>query len=78
VLAFLDLFDNREKAVVFWLALIVLFAIALRDVRRLLPALVRTAIAPQLALPFVVMAAYMTASFCSSRTSVYGGSQSST
>jgi hypothetical protein len=60
VLAFLDLFDNREKAVVFWLALIVLFAIALRDVRRLLPALVRTAIAPQLALPFVVMAAYMT------------------
>jgi hypothetical protein len=59
VLAFLDLFDNREKAVFLWLLLIVVLALALRDVRRLLPSLARTAMAPQLAIPFMTMAAYM-------------------
>jgi hypothetical protein len=53
------IFDNRELAILLWLAVVVAWAVIRRDVRASLGSLVRTARAPKLAVPLLLMSGYI-------------------
>jgi hypothetical protein len=55
----IDLFDSREKALLIWLGIVIVFALAARDVRRHLPTLARTLVGARLAIPLLLTVAYV-------------------